>query len=49
MHRTDKYSQHSSVIWSVWLNDWVFGYEVSGWGFESSCSHLHCSSWLRAA
>ena len=20
MHRTDKYSQHSSIIWLVWLN-----------------------------
>ena len=20
MHRTDKYSQHSSIIWAVWLN-----------------------------
>ena len=24
MQRTDKYSQHSSIIWSVWLNSWVF-------------------------
>ena len=23
MHRTYKYSQHSSIIWPVWLNDWV--------------------------
>ena len=21
MHRADKYSQHSSIIWPVWLND----------------------------
>ena len=21
MHRTDKYSQHSSITWPVWLND----------------------------
>ena len=34
MHHTDKYSQHSSVIWPVWLNDWVFDYELSGCGFE---------------
>ena len=20
MHRTDKYSQHSSIIWAAWLN-----------------------------
>ena len=40
MHSTDKYSQHSSIIWPVWLNGWVFVYKLSGWGFESSCSHL---------
>ena len=28
MHHTDKYSEHSLV------------YELSGFGFESSCSHL---------
>ena len=37
MHRTDKYSQHNSIIWLVWLNGWVFVYELSGCGFESSC------------
>ena len=30
MHPTDKYSQH--MIWPVWLNGWVFVYELSGWG-----------------
>ena len=40
MHRTDKYSQHSSIIWRVWPNGWVFVYELSGCGFESRCSHL---------
>ena len=40
MNRKDKYSQHSSIIWPVWLNGWVFVYELSGCGFESSCSHL---------
>ena len=40
MHRTDKYSQHSSIIWLVWLNGWVFVYELSGCGFESRCCHL---------
>ena len=39
MHRTDKYSQHSPIIWPVWLNVWVFVYELSGCGFESSCCH----------
>ena len=37
MHRTGKYSQHNSIIWLVWLNGWVFVYELSGCGFESSC------------
>ena len=41
MHRTDKYSQHSSIIWPVWPNGWVFVYELSGCGFESSWSHLN--------
>ena len=40
MHRTDKYSQHSSIIWPVWLNGSVFVYELSGCWFESRCSHL---------
>ena len=26
--------------WSVWLNGWVFVYELSGCGFESRCCHL---------
>ena len=25
MHRSDKYSQHSSIIWPVWLNGWHSG------------------------
>ena len=40
MHRTDKYSQHSPIIWPVWLNGWVFVYELSGCGFESRCCHI---------
>ena len=40
MHLTDKYSQHSSIIWPFWLNGWVFVYELSGCGFESHCSHI---------
>ena len=39
-HRTDKYSQHSLIIWTVWLNGWVLVYELSGCGFESRCCHL---------
>ena len=40
MHRTDKYSQQSSIIWPVWLNGWVFVYELSGYGFESRSCHI---------
>ena len=32
MHRADKYLQHSSIIWPVWLNGWLFTYELSGSG-----------------
>ena len=41
MHRTDKYSQHRSIIWPVWLTGWVFVYELSSCGFESCCCHLN--------
>ena len=40
IHHTDKYSQYSSIIWPVWLNGWVFVYELSGCWFNSSCSHI---------
>ena len=40
MHRTDDYSQRSSIIWPVWLNDWVFVCELSGCGFASRCCHF---------
>ena len=40
MHRIDKYSQHSSIIWLVWLKGWVFVYEVSYCGFKCCCRHL---------
>ena len=40
MHRTDKYSEHSSIMWLVWRNGWVFVYELSGCRFESSCCYL---------
>ena len=46
MHCTDKYSQHSSIIWPVRLNGWVFVYKLTGCGFESCCYHLnhrHCA------
>ena len=38
MHRTNKYSQDSSIIWSVWPNGWVFVSELSSCGFECSCT-----------
>ena len=41
IHRTDQYSQHSSIIWPVWPNGWVFVDELTGFRFESSCSHLN--------
>ena len=28
MQHTDKFSQHSSVIWPVWLNDSLFVYKL---------------------
>ena len=45
MHRTDKKSQYRSIIWSVWLNGWVFIYELSDCKFESrSCNFYLCYS-----
>ena len=41
MHRTDKSSQCRLIIWSVWLNNWVFVYELIGCGFESRYCHLN--------
>ena len=41
MHCTDKYLQHSSIIWPLWLNVWVFVYEIIGCGFKSCWSHLN--------
>ena len=39
MHRTYKYSQRSSIIWTVWLHESVFVYKLDGCRFESSCIH----------
>ena len=36
MHRPDKYSEHSSIIWPVSANGWVFVYELSGCLVKSS-------------
>ena len=41
MDLTDKYTQHSSIIWPVSPNGWVFLYELIACGFEPSCSHLN--------
>ena len=41
MHHTDKYLQHSLIIWPVWKNGPMFIYELSSCGFESYCSHLN--------
>ena len=36
-----KWTQTFKHFWPVWQNGWVFIYELSGCGFESSCSHLN--------
>ena len=41
MHRSDEYSEHSSTICPVWPNGWVFVSELSGSGFEWSCSYFN--------
>ena len=41
MQHTDKFSQHSSMIWKVWPYGWVFVYELSGCAFKIRCSHLN--------
>ena len=41
VHCTNKYSQHSSIIWPAWLNSWVFVCEVNSPGFESRCCQLN--------
>ena len=41
MHGTGKYSQHSSIIWLVWLNGWVLVYELSDSEFEFRSCHLN--------
>ena len=41
MHRTDMYSKRSSIFLPIWLNGWVFVYELIGFELESRCSHLN--------
>ena len=46
MHRRDKYSQLTSIIWSVLRNGWVVIYELNGCCFDSTCSHsnfIYCA------
>ena len=31
----------AKMVWPIWLYDWVFIYELSDFGFESSSSHLN--------
>ena len=33
-------TNNTTIVWSVWLNGWVFIYELNGCAFEFSCSHL---------
>ena len=39
-HLVHKRTLNHLAIWPAWLNGWVFVYELSGCGFESSCSHF---------
>ena len=43
LHRLSTLFQrlNDSNDWPVWLNGWVFVYELSGCGFESRCCHLN--------
>ena len=41
MHLTDKYLQHSAIIWPVWLNGWVFLYKLVGCGFNPRYIYLN--------
>ena len=42
IHRTEKYLQHGSVSWLVWLNCLMFVQELSSYRFESCCVHQGC-------
>ena len=46
MQSNSPYRQVLSIIWPVWLNGWVFVYELSGCGFESSCIHIKNFSYM---
>ena len=40
MYHTDKFSEHSWIIWSVWLNGSVFAYELCGCKFDTRCCQI---------
>ena len=40
MHCPERYLQHTSVIWTIWLNGLRFVYKQSSCEIESRCSHL---------
>ena len=39
-NRNYNYLVHNLIILPVWLNGWVFVYELSSCGFETRCCHL---------
>ena len=39
--RTTYFLNEHSIIWPHWPSSWLFVYELSGFGFESSCSQLN--------
>ena len=45
MYRTEKYSQRSSIVLPVWLNGWVFVYELSGYRFEITLLSIKLQIW----
>ena len=47
MSGTDKCSQHSSIIWPIWLNGQALDGKLSGWWFQCSCSRLRFRFWAR--
>ena len=49
MHRTDKNSELSSIIWQVWPIAWVFVYELRCSGLEFGCSTYHSFNVFLAA
>ena len=40
---------HTQNSCEAWLNGWVFIYEVSGYGFESHCSHFNKTVFIKNA